>query len=168
MHRHPDLADTAELTATKQEEAHKAYKEAQKVSFAIQNSRSASDAQRAFEAWSRFEYLTDNQYDRKEARFQMSRYATLTKVGTEEWAYLRGVLAGEALDRSFGSGLELKGSLGPEDIQEASEDLALVPRTRRPYVGDTIPPAPLAPMNLVRAYYRGYNSGLKPPALYRR
>jgi hypothetical protein len=81
MHRHPDLADTAELTATKQDEAHKAYKEAQKVSFAIQNSRSASDAQRAFEAWSRFEYLADNQYDRKEARFQMSRYATLTKVG---------------------------------------------------------------------------------------
>ena len=141
----------------KRTQAHNAYKKAKQISFKVQNSRSPADMRKARDAWERFRDLTDNQHDQDTARFQIDRYDTLSHVGTQEWANLRGVIAGEKMAQQFGGGLELQGAIDVSDIQNASEDLALVPKARRPSQA----PAKLAPMNLVLAYYRGYNFGLR-------
>jgi hypothetical protein len=148
-----------------QRQIHDSYKTAERISFQVQNSRSSDDMQLAHDAWKRFLNLTDNETDRKTARFWCRRYKILAQVNTRPWAYMRGVLAGEAMERSFGNSVTHTPPMTEEDLQQASEALAIVPRSQRPYVGETVPPAPTVSIQLAEAYWKGFNHGVKHPEI---
>jgi hypothetical protein len=138
----------------REKRASQAFEDAKNLSYHVRDSHDPDDMLAASKAWKQFAMLTNDPTEKSEGHLHARRYKKLSRPSTLSCAFLRGLRAGQVMKQLLGPHLSSRGRVDETSLEEAFKALAPTNNTVA---------APPVPMALVKAFWRGYNQGLKLP-----
>lgn len=139
------------MTSDRERRASQAFEDAKNLSYHVRDSHDPEDMLAASKAWKQFAVLTEDPAEKSEGHSHARRYEKLSRPNTVVCAFLRGMQAGQVMNQLLGPHLSARGHADVASLEDAFKVLA---------PADNSLSAPPVPIDLVKAFWRGYNRGL--------